>query len=479
MVGGAVGLAVGTAAVRLFACIGLEQLLCGGEVHVDVTVVVFALALAVGTGLLFGLLPVVKVLRADLNDVFRQSGRTSSSGRAAGLTRAGLVVVQVSLAFVLLIAAGLTLASFQQALAVDPGFDLDQVVTARLTLPQSRYSEDADVRSLLTRVLAGIRAQPGIERAGATDFLPFGGDSNASVIAIEGHTLAPGEKPPVPHYASVDDQYLGALGVPLLRGRTFDQRDAAEATPVVVIDRELAERYWPGEDPIGRRILRGLPEEDNKSPWYTVVGIVGSIKTVGLTEPDTVGTVYFSAQQLPTRSLALVVKTALPEEQVVAAVRREVLRADPELPLFDVKTMDARLSESLANRRTPMMLLAAFAAVALLLAAIGVYGVLAYAVRERTREIGIRVALGAQREQVLRQVLWQGARMVVLGLALGFAGAVAATRAMASQLYGIGPTDPRVFTAVAATLVAAALVACLMPSLRATRVDPLTALRYE
>ena len=222
VIGGAIGLGVGAAAVRLFARIGLDQLPRGGEVHVDATVAAFALALAVGTGLLFGLLPVVKVLRADLNDVFRQSGRTGSSGRAAGLTRSGLVVLQVSLAFVLLIAAGLTLASFQKALAVDPGFDLHRVVTARLTLPKSRYPEDADARSLLTRVLAGIRAQPGIARAGATNFLPFGGDANASVISVEGHTLAPGEKPPVPHYASVDDQYLGVLGIPLLRGRTFD-----------------------------------------------------------------------------------------------------------------------------------------------------------------------------------------------------------------------------------------------------------------
>jgi predicted permease len=479
VVGGLGGLLVGAAGVRLFSRLGLERLPRGGEVEIDGAVLAFTLAVAVGTGLLFGLLPVAKVLRTDLNDVFRQSGRTGSAGRGAALTRAGLVALQVALAFVLLIAAGLTLASFLEVLAIRPGFEPDRVLTARLALPDERYREDADVRAFASRLLPAIDSLPGVEAAALTSFLPFGGDSNASVISIEGRTLAPGEKPPVPHFSSVDPRYFRALGIPLLRGRSFDQGDGAEATPVAVVDRDLAERYWPGEDPIGRRILRGLPEEPNDSPWYTVVGVVGAIKTAGLAEPDTVGTVYFSAQQLPARGLALVVKGAIPEERLVAAVRGEVLRIDPELPLFDVKSMGTRVAESLADRRAPTVLLAVFAAVALLLSAIGVYGVLAYAVRERTREIGIRVALGARREQVLRQVLGHGARIVLVGLAVGLAFAVAVTRAMASQLYGIGPTDPRVFTAVALTLAAAALAACLVPSLRATRVDPNHALRYE
>jgi putative ABC transport system permease protein len=455
----------------------------GGEIHLDGSVLGFTVVLAVVTGLLFGLAPVVQVLRSDLQDVFREGGRSGGVGRRAMTGRSLLVAGQVALAFVLLIAAGLTLLSFRRVLDVDPGFEPAGVVTASLNLPESRYPEDPEIIAFTARALEAVRSLPGVEAAGLTGMLPFSGQVNASVISVEDHPLGPGENPPVPHFNATDEGFFAALGIPLLKGRLFDARDTDDAPQVVLIDRTLADRYWKDGDPVGRRIRTGIAEfdgeDDDEDPWYTVIGVVGNIKVGDLARPDESGTVYFSNRQETSRGPALVVASELPESTLAGELRQAVLRVDPELPLFDLQPMEQRIADSLTERRAPMVLLGVFAALALLLSVVGVYGVLAYAVRQRTREIGIRVALGAQRDQVLRGVLWQGMRIVLGGLVVGLGGAFAATRLMASQLYDVEPTDPLTFVLVAVTLGGAALVASLLPSLRATRVDPMAALRYE
>lgn len=474
--GGLLGVLIGFAGVRLLAILGAKDLPRGAGIEIDSGVLAVSAAVAILTGLVFGSVPVYHLFRRDLHAVFRQTERAGTSERRAVWTRSLLVVCQVSLAFVLLIGAGLLTLSFARLLSVSPGFQPQNVQTARFSLPRSRYGDNARVRSVMAALLDGIRAIPGVTHAGATTYLPFGGDNNSSVITIEGYNRAPGENPPVPGWNTVDPGYLAALGIPLLQGRNFAETDTPDTQKVAIIDQFLARKYWPRGDAVGAKIRRGLENDD---PVCTIVGVVASVKVGDLAEQNPVGQVYFDYQQFVPRSMYLVVKTARDNSQVTAAVRRELLRADPELPLFDVKTMPERVSSSMRDRRAAMVICLAFAALALALSAIGIYGVLAYTVTQRTREFGIRIALGAGGREVLGLVIGQGIRLAAIGLAIGTAGAVALTRLMTTMLYHVQPTDPAVFILVAAALMAVAMVASLIPSLRAIRIHPATALRYE
>lgn len=476
LLGGLLGIVTGFWGVRLLRYLGSEMLPRGGSIRIDGAVLGFTLLIAVATGLFFGSVPVIHLFRTNLNEVFRQTERSGTAQRPALLTRAILVVCQVSLAFVLLIGAGLMTRSFLRVLSVDPGFKPENVLTARLSPPRSRYGDEAQRRSFAGRVLESVRSLPGVKTAALTSYLPFGGDRNASVITIVGYTRAPGENPPVPGFNSVDSDYFRALGIPVLQGRTFQQSDTAESQKVAIIDRFLARRYWPNSEPIGAQIRRGVDAND---PVATIVGVVGSVKVTNLADQNPIGLVYFPYQQFPPRDMHLVLKTAGEGAGIVSAARREVLRLDPELPLFDVKTMPARLAESLLDRRAAMILCLVFAALALMLSAIGIYGVLAYAVTQRTREFGVRLALGAQTADVLGMVFWQGLRLAAAGLAIGLAGSYFLTRLMASLLFDVKPTDPLVFALVSVLLAGVALLASLVPSLRATRIDPVVALRHE
>jgi predicted permease len=480
--GGALGLALGYAGVPLLARLGARELPRANALGIDGTVLACSAAVSLLAGIAFGAVPVFHLFRRNLNDVFRQTERAGTGQRQAMWTRSALVVCQVSLAFVLLIGAGLLTLSFSRLLSVDPGFRPERVVTARFSLPQVRYKEDPQRRDFVARLIENVRAIPGVRHVGATTYLPFSGSNNASVISFADRPFEPGEKPPVPGWNRVDAGYFQAMGIQLLQGRTFTEGDGPDSMRVVVIDEFLAKNRWPKGNAVGSRVFRGIPEgpdkEERKNPW-TIIGVVRSVKVGDLAEQNPVGQIYFHHKQFPAGTMHVVVRTAADDIQVASAIRREVQRMDSELPLFDVKTMPERLSESLLSRRAAMVMCLVFAGLALLLSAIGIYGVLAYAVTQRTREFGIRVALGASVRDVLGMVVGQGLKLAGIGLAIGIAGAFALTRLMTTLLYDVKPTDPRVFAAVALALGLVAVIASFVPSIRALRIRPAIALRYE
>jgi predicted permease len=476
VLGGLMGLFTGFAGVRLLVLLGSRDLPRGGDIRINGSVLAFSAAAAVLTGLIFGSVPILQLFRRDLNAVFRQTERTGTSERGAIWTRSALVVCQVSLAFVLLIGSGLLTMSFARLLSVDPGFRPEHVLTARFSLPRARYADDARVRNFVGNLLDSVRALPAVKGAGVTSYLPFSGNNNASVIMIEGYNLAPGENPPVPGWNHVDAGYFQALGIPLLRGRILTETDGTEAPRVAVIDQFMARKYWPKGDAIGARVRRGI---GNIDPVSTIVGIVGSVKTGDLAEQNPVGQIYFHYKQFPPRAMHLVLKSDRDDAHLATAIRSRLRNADSELPLFDVKTMPERVSASMTSRRAAMIMCLVFAGMALALAAIGIYGVLAYTVTQRTREFGIRVALGAGARDVIGMVIGHGMKLAVIGLIIGVAGAFALTRLMTRMLYSVKPGDPLVFLVVAAVLMAVALTASLIPSLRAVRIRPAVALRYE
>ncbi len=476
ILGGALGIAVGYAGVRLLAILGAKELPRGSGIAIDGTVLAFTAAIAIFTGLLFGSIPLISMFRNDLNHVFRSSERTgTTSGRALWI-RSALVVSQISLAFVLLIGSGLLTLSFARLMNVNPGFHAESVLTAHFSLPSTRYKDDATARGFITTLLERVRTLPGVHTAGAITTLPFADGNNSSVLSVEGHPLKRGENPPVPQWSIVDSGYFPTMNIALMEGRNFTEADTAEAQKVVVIDQFLAKRYWPNGDAVGGKVRQGVEAKD---PLMTVIGVVANIKSNDLAEKSPVGHVYWHYKQEVPRSMYLVAKAEREGTNLTSAIRQEITRADPELPMYDTKTMTERISQSLLNRRAAMILCMIFGGLALLLSAIGVYGVLAYTVTQRTREIGIRVALGAEVRDVLRLVLGQGLRLAGIGLVAGAICALALTRLMTSMLYDVQPADPIVFIAGATTLGLVALIASLIPSLRALRIKPAIALRYE
>ncbi len=394
------------------------------------------------------------------------------------------MTAQVAIALVLLIGAGLLLVSFRRVLSVDPGFTSTNVMTARVSLPGTAYRDDAAQRAFIRRTLDGIRALPGVSAASVTSSLPFSDSFNESVILAEGYVMRPGESIVAPLLIRASDGYLEAMQIKLVRGRLFDRRDADTAPSVVIVDERLARKFWPNADPIGKRMFRPDNPREILKPgpnarYFTVVGVVREAKYFGLTPAagiEPTGTCYFSIAQQTDDSLFFAIRTRQEPTSVMPAVRRAVAGVDPELPVYSVKTMEERTAASVANRRTPMLLALVFACVALFLAAVGVYGVLAYQVTQRTREIGIRMALGGGTPSIFSLVVRDGAKLVGSGVVIGLAGAVAMSRALQSQLYGVGSMDPGVISLVALMLAVVGLAACAVPAVRATRVDPVKAL---
>lgn len=482
--GGAVGLLVGQAGLRALASMGMDQLPRAAEIGMDGTAVVFTLGLALVVGMVVSLIPVASVLRLDLSSVFREEGRTGTAGRSVRLLRKGMVAAQVAFAMVLLAGAGLLLASFAQLLAVNPGFEPERVLTGTVVLSGSRYAEDSEIRGFTDVALSRIRALPGVEGAGVTTQIPFGSGFSDSVIFAEGYVMEPGESVISPLQNVVSTGYFEAMQIVVLEGRAFDEHDLEGGRPVIIIDQALAGRFFPQGGAVGKRMWQPTSVEDilnpEKAEYHDIVGVVAAVRMRGLMEgSDNNGAYYFPLAQENRRGLDFAIKTSGDPSQLIGAVRGVIAGLDPDLPWFDVRTMQERIDDSLTDRRTPLLLSAGFSVVALLLAAVGIYGVLAYLVQLRTKEVGIRVALGSDAGGIFRLVLREGVLIVLVGLLLGVFGTLALGRFIESQLYGVSSMDPAVLAAVAGVLAAVATLACLVPAWRATRIDPVVALAQQ
>ncbi|PYR62910.1 MAG: hypothetical protein DMF91_05110 [Acidobacteria bacterium] len=482
----AAGLLIGYAALRALGTLNLQDLPRGSEIRLDGVVVAFTLVVAAAIGVVLGLIPVANVLPANLTSVLREEGRSGTAARGARTLRRALVVAQVAFAFVLLIGAGLLFASFRRVLAVDPGFTADGVLTASITLPQSRYADAAALRSFTDEALRRIRALPGVVAAGTTSTIPFGGNHSDSVIIAEGYQMRPGESLISPSSVVVSSGYFTAMGTKLVSGRFFDDRDgpAARSQQLAIVDQKLARRFWPDKDPVGRRLyfpesIENVFATTDRTEWFTVVGVVSEVKLDAIDEgAHTVGAYYFPYAQRPTasRGITFAVKSAGDPRSSSNALRAAINDLDRELPVFDLQTMDERMEKALVTRRSPMVLSLSFGLVALLLSAIGIYGVLAYLVTQRTKEIGIRIALGSSARAIFDLVLREGLLVIGAGFLLGAAGAAALRKSLESQLFGVRATDPLVLATVTTVLALVALTACVLPARRATKIDPIVAL---
>jgi predicted permease len=484
LIGGVTGLGLGWLALNAAGPLALDRLPRGSEIALDTTSVLFVLGLTLLVGLVVGLFPVLALRHADLGQIVREEGRSGTASRRARVARRVLVTSQVAFALVLLVGAGLLLASFQRVLAVDPGFNAERVLTGGLTLPAARYADAVATRTARERILDAVRAVPGVEAAGVTTTLPMSGDHSDSVIFAEGYQPAPGESLISPSQVWVSAGYFETMQTELRAGRFFDARDIEGAQRTIIVDEQLARKFWPGQDPIGRHMwfpsnLRNLLETPPREEWMRVVGVVENVRLDGLVDGAsfrTVGAYYMPIAQGGARNMTLAVRTAQEPSSVTAAVRAQIATIDPELPFFNVRTMTERVDLSLVDRRTPMLLALTFAGVALFLAAIGIYGVLAYQVSQRSREIGIRIALGAATSSIFQMVLREGAVIVVVGTLIGLAGAFLLRQTLQSQLYEIGAMDPTVIALVGALLLVVAFAAIVLPARRAARVDPVHAL---
>ena len=477
-VAGALGLALGAAALRFVAGFDFQDLPYGKEIRLDASAALYAASLSLGIATLLGLLPLVGALRTSPSSVLRQEGRGSTGAGAARVLRRALVVGQVAFTFVLMLGAGLLLASFSRVLRVDAGFVPDRVATASVSLPRSRYAEEPARRAFAEEVLRRVRALPGVTAVGATDNLPFSGNHNDSVIIAEGYLMKPGESVISPSQVEITPGYFEAMGAKLVAGRPFQESDKDGALKVVIVDRKLAARFWPGQDPIGRRLyfpsdLNNMLAVTDKTVFLTVVGVVADMKLDDITEGDrAVGAVYHPMAQNGSRLVSFAVKTQTRDSSIGASLRNVVGSLDRELPVFDLRPMDDLLEKSLINRRAPAQLALAFGAVALVLSAVGLYGVLAFLVTQRRREIGIRLALGSSTRAVFDLVLREGLLLLAIGFVAGGVGAFLLRSSLESQLFGVKAADPLVIGAATALLAVVALVACTLPARRATRIAP-------
>lgn len=471
--GAVTGLAVGVGAVQGLIALAGPRLPGAPSAALNVPMALFAVALAVATGVVFGLVPAVAAWRTDLDLVLRDDGTRGTAGRGTGVVRAALVVTEVALAVMLLVGAGLLVKSYARVQAVDPGFSSENVLTAQIALPASRYPDAPARTAFWGRLVEAARALPGVTSAGLTSNVPFNGMVGSGTYRIVGHTPAPGESLPHGRQEVVGGDYFAAMRIPLLRGRLFTDADGADAPRVTVIDEYLVTQYFRDRDPIGQQIRRGGPT----SPAITIVGVVGTINSIDLAEPVTKERLYYPVAQAPIAAMAVVLKTAADPTTLVAPLRAAVRAIDPAQAMADVRTLDQWIGRSLATRRAPTVVLTLFGAVAVLLSAIGIYGVVAFGVAGRTREFAIRQALGAAPDAIVRLVVRQGVATAGIGVVLGVAGAVGLARYLESLVYGVSVRDAGVLTAAAGLLLLAALGACYLPARRSTRRDPALALR--
>ena len=472
--GGIAGSLVAVWGVEVLKAIAPKTVPRMDEVRVDATALLFTLGLSVACGILFGLAPALQRRRPDLMAALRESGR-GASGHARHRLLKTLVVSEVTLALILLAAAGLMIRSVQTMFSADPGFKTENLVTASIALPESRYPEEAQRSAFFRQALEQVRSLPQVQSASIVSTLPLAGSNSWTDLAIEGRQEpAAGEENTV-GYLIVGTDYFKTLGVRLLRGRDFNDRDGRESGPVVVINETMARRYWPGEDPLGRRIRSaGIPD----APWITVIGVVSDVRHQNLHDPAR-AEIYRPESQKGPIEMTFVVRTGSDPLRWVTTIRQKVWSVDRDLPLFDIRDMKQVMDRRTEGPRALAKVMGGPAFIALLMAAFGLYGVLAFSVTERTSEIGIRVALGARSRDILQMIMKQGLILISIGMVLGLGGALAVTQLLRSLLDGTSPTDAATYMSVAVILFTAGVLACYLPARRAARVDPVTALRYE
>jgi putative ABC transport system permease protein len=480
--GGVLGLALAVWSISLLKQLSSTTLPRLNEIGLDWRVVAFTLLVALVTGIVFGLAPALSAMRSDLNSLLRSSGRSATSGPGRAFFRNALVVSEIAACVVLLSGAGLLIRSFSRLESVDPGFRSDHVLTLQIELPESRYSE-FQVAAFYKQLLEGFETLPGVKFAAVSRKVPLSAGDDASLnFIIENQPVERrSADQPRAQYRAVSADYFDAMGIPLIRGRHFDRTDGQSTPGVAVINETLARTFFPSEDPVGKRIQSGFPG----SAWCTIVGIVRDVKHAGLDAKDK-PELYYHYLQVPPVWLSLVegtmtavLRTNPEPSSLAAAARAEVHKLDSSLAVFNVFTMDALVDSSLARPRFRTTLLGGFAGLALILAAIGLYGVTAYSVERRTNELGVRMALGAQKNDVLRLVMGQGALLAVIGIGIGLGLAFAVKRLISNLLFDVSATDPWTFALTSLLILAVALAASLIPALRAIKVDPVVALRYE
>jgi putative ABC transport system permease protein len=473
--GGAAGILLAFWSTNVIVAIGRKAIPQLAAVSLDGRVLAFTASLSLVTGLLFGLFPALRVSALTLSDTLKEGARNISPSHDT--FRKALAATEIALSLMLLAGAGLLVRSFSKLYGIDPGFRSDHLLTMDIGLPSAKYPEGTDKPLAFYRDLLGrISALPGVERAGAVNVLPLGANFDTASTEPEGFVFGPGETP-YPERYIVTTGYLAAVGIRLVRGRLLTEADQRNAPLVVLISSTAAERWWPHQDPIGRRVkLPGF--DDQPQPWRTVVGIVQDVKQAGLDAPPTMQ-IYLPHAQYRNGYLTLVVRTKSDPLALVAEVRRQVREVDPEQAVSNIATMDQVRFDSIASRRFSATLLGTLAGLGLLLASVGVYGVISYGVSQRTREIGIRMALGAARGDVLSLVVSEGMKLLLLGVVAGAISSLLLTPVLSGLLFGVSPRDPVAFAASAVFLAAVALLACYVPARRASRIDPMAALRYE
>jgi predicted permease len=471
--GGLAGLVFATGLLRLVAANGIAHVPNAGTVQLDWTAGTFIIATSALLGVVIGLVPAATAGRRDLAHTLTVRSRLGTGGRAAHLFRRTLVVAQVACSVILLIGAVLMLTSFRNLLAIDAGFDRERVVTATIFPPPSRYPDPAAVVALSNRVLDSARAIPGVVTAGLTSNIALSGGTSPMLIRRAGESATTEGVPVLPSVVAVSPGYFAAMGTRLVRGRDFADTDVRASQPVAIVDERLAARFWPDQDPIGKGIQRG-----NVPPAYTVVGVVRPVRYAGLAGPNvSAGAAYFTHRQAAFGRLRYIaIKTTADPTAVVPALRAAVQAIDPELPLGDIQTMTERTAQSVVTQRLSMGLAGLFGVVALFLSALGIYGVLAYLVSQKTREIGIRMALGSTAQKVFQLFFTEGLALVAAGLTLGMGGALLVGRLLEGQVFGVTPSDPFILAVVALSTGLIALLACVSPAHRATRVDPIRVL---
>jgi putative ABC transport system permease protein len=472
--GAAAGLALAWGGLRVLTALLPGNMPRIAEIGIDGRVLLFTAMLGVLTGLTFGLLPALRASGLNLLASLSESGRSASRGLRHQALSNSLVVAEIALSVVLVVSAALLVRSFNELRRVDPGFTPDRLVVARVSAPENGYDDPDRMRALFGRTLERVIAHPGVVGAAAVNPLPLRDPLNGMAIRVQGqHEDMRRSLPSADHYQLITPAYLETMGIALVRGRTFSDADRAGAPDVVMVSESVARTFWPGQEAVGKRIGYPWP-----SPWLTIVGVVKDVKTDSLNSGRTMA-IYRPFAQAPIPAMTIVIRTNASVTEMGALLRAAVGELDPNVPVSDIAAMNHVVSSSMARPRFAMALLAAFATIALLLGAIGIYGVIAYAVSQRTREIGVRMALGATPSDAMWMVIRRGGMLTVAGVAVGMLAAFGVTRLLAGLLYGVSPTDPATFAMVGVVSGAVAILACYLPARRATRINPTEALRAE